>query len=77
VLAVGQGGAATAPTQVLRYHVRHAIYGDIGSYSNTVERTGDTITVESEAHFRGTLLGCENAPNIGSDSLLMTISSRS
>jgi uncharacterized protein DUF6134 len=56
-LAAGPGGAASAPTQVLRYHVRHAIYGDIGSYSNTVERTGDTISVESEAHFKVTLLG--------------------
>jgi hypothetical protein len=52
------GDTAAAPAaQVLRYHVKHAIYGDIGTYSNTVEQTGDTTTVLTEAHFKVGLLG--------------------
>ncbi len=49
--------AAVAAVQVLRYRVKHAIYGDIGTYSNTVEQTGGTTTVLTEAHFKVSLLG--------------------
>jgi uncharacterized protein DUF6134 len=51
------GTAVSAGTHVLRYRVNHATYGDIGTYSNTVEQTGDTITVQTEAHFKVSLLG--------------------
>ena len=50
-------GAAVPDVQVLRYHVKHAIYGDIGIYSNTVEQTDGTTTVLTEARFRVSLLG--------------------
>jgi hypothetical protein len=50
-------GAAVPAVQVLRYHVKHAIYGDIGIYSNTVEQTDGTTTVLTEARFRVSLLG--------------------
>lgn len=50
-------GAAVPAVQVLRYHVKHAIYGDIGIYSNTVEQTDGATTVLTEAHFRASLLG--------------------
>jgi hypothetical protein len=43
--------------EVLRYDVKHSVYGDIGSYSNTVERDGDTTTVRTEAHLKVSLLG--------------------
>lgn len=49
--------AAVAAVQVLRYRVKHAIYGDIGTYSNTVEQIGRTTTVLTEAHFKVSLLG--------------------
>jgi hypothetical protein len=49
--------AAVPGAQMLRYHVKHAIYGDIGTYSNTVERTGDTTRVLTEAHIKVSLLG--------------------
>ena len=42
---------------MLRYRVKHAIYGDIGTYSNTVDQTGDVTTVLTEAHFKVSLLG--------------------
>jgi hypothetical protein len=50
-------GAAVPAAQVLRYRVKHAIYGDIGTYSNTIEQTGDITTVLTEAHFKVSLLG--------------------
>jgi uncharacterized protein DUF6134 len=51
------GAAVSAASYALRYRVKHATYGDIGTYSNTVERTGDTTTVLTEAHFKVSLLG--------------------
>jgi hypothetical protein len=51
------GAAVSAASHVLRYRVKHATYGDIGSYSNTVEQIGDTTTVLTEVHFKVSLLG--------------------
>jgi hypothetical protein len=56
MLANDEAAAATAP-HVLLYHVEHVTYGDIGTYSNTIERTGDTTTVTTEAHFKVSFLG--------------------
>ena len=50
-------GAAVPAAEVLRYTVKHAVYGDIGTYSNIVERMGDSTTVLTEAHFKVSLLG--------------------
>jgi hypothetical protein len=51
------GAAVSAASHVLRYRVKHVTYGDIGTYSNTVEQTGDTTTVLTEVHFKVSLLG--------------------
>lgn len=51
------GAAIPAAPHVLRYHVKHSTYGDIGSYSNTIEPDGDNTTVLTEAHFKVSLLG--------------------
>jgi Family of unknown function (DUF6134) len=51
------GTAVSAASHVLRYRVKHVTYGDIGTYSNTVEQTGDTTTVLTEVHFKVSLLG--------------------
>jgi hypothetical protein len=51
------GAAVSAGSHVLRYRVKHATYGDIGTYANTVEQTGDTTTVLTEAHLKVSLLG--------------------
>src|SRR5579871_6202940 len=50
-------GAAIPAAEVLSYRVKHAIYGDIGTYRNTIEQSGDTTTVLTEVHFKATLLG--------------------
>jgi hypothetical protein len=39
---------ASAAREVYSYHVMHPRYGDIGTYTNTVERAGDEISVQTE-----------------------------
>lgn len=56
-LLTDDGAAVSATSHVLRYHVAHATYGDIGTYSNTVEQSGDTTTVLTEVHIKVSLLG--------------------
>jgi hypothetical protein len=50
-------GATVPAAEVPRYQVNHATYGNIGTYSNTVERSGDTTTVLTEVHLKVRLLG--------------------
>jgi hypothetical protein len=46
-----------APSQRLVYAVHHSRYGNIGTYSNAVDRTGDATTVRTEAHIKVSILG--------------------
>jgi hypothetical protein len=46
-----------APSQRLVYAVHHSRYGNIGTYSNAVDRTGDATTVTTEAHIKVSILG--------------------
>jgi len=39
------------------YQVHHSVFGDIGTYSNTVEPTRDGVTVKTQAHFEVKVLG--------------------
>ena len=39
------------------YHVNHSVFGDIGTYTNTVEPTRDGVTVKTQAHFEVKMLG--------------------
>jgi Family of unknown function (DUF6134) len=56
--ALSAAHAGAAPDrQVLRYNVTHSVYGDIGSYSNIVERDGDMTTVLTQAHLKVSVLG--------------------
>ena len=48
--------AAPAP-QRLVYQVHHSRYGSIGTYTNAVEKSGDSTTVNTEAHIQVSLLG--------------------
>ena len=47
---------AETPAQFI-YRVSHSTFGDIGSYSNTVEPGRDGTTVQTRAHFEVSLLG--------------------
>src|ERR1043166_7039962 len=50
--------AQSAPAQQkMVYSVHHSRYGDIGTYSNSVEKAGDMTTVTTDAHIQVSLLG--------------------
>jgi hypothetical protein len=48
--------AQSAPQRMV-YTVQHSRYGNIGTYSNAVEKTGDTTIVVTDAHIQVSLLG--------------------
>jgi hypothetical protein len=59
VLAAGLGAAtavAETPAQFI-YRVSHSTFGDIGTYTNTVEPGRDGTTVQTRAHFEVSMLG--------------------
>jgi hypothetical protein len=47
---------AETPAEFI-YKVSHSTFGDIGTYSNTVEPSRDGITVQTQAHFEVSMLG--------------------
>ena len=47
---------AETPAQFI-YRVSHSTFGEIGTYSNTVEPNRDGTTVQTRAHFEVTMLG--------------------
>ena len=50
-------GRADAASETLAYRVHHATYGNIGTYTNVIERRGDGTSVRSELHLAVKLLG--------------------
>jgi hypothetical protein len=56
--AFAAGGAAWGETPLqLTYRVSHSMFGDIGTYSNTIEPTADGTKVKTQAHFEVKMLG--------------------
>ena len=49
--------ALSASPERMVYRVQHARYGNIGTYSNAVEKAGNMTTVTTEAHIEVTILG--------------------
>lgn len=47
---------AEAPRQLV-YDVKHSVFGDIGTYSNTIEQSGTVTTIKTAAHFLVKALG--------------------
>ena len=39
------------------YRAQHPVFGDIGTYSNTIESAGDTTTIRTTVHLKVTALG--------------------
>jgi hypothetical protein len=58
LVGLGAAGPAVAetPAQFI-YRVKHSVFGDIGTYSNTVEPSRDGVTVQTQAHFEVKMLG--------------------
>ena len=57
IIANTAGLAASSSTEQLRYRVRHSVFGNIGTYTNTVQTIGDVTTVQTTAHFLVKMLG--------------------
>lgn len=49
--------AAGTTAQIFEYRINHALYGDIGTYRNIVERRGETIAVRSTLDIAVRFLG--------------------
>jgi hypothetical protein len=57
ILANTAALAASTSTEQLRYRVRHSVFGNIGTYTNTVRSAGDITTVETSVHLLVKMLG--------------------
>ena len=55
--SMSAGPAAAETPAEFDYRVSHSIFGDIGTYTNTVEPTRDGTTVRTRAHFEVKMLG--------------------
>jgi hypothetical protein len=49
--------AASDTARQLHYRVHHPVFGDIGTYNNTIETTGDITTVLTSVHLKVAALG--------------------
>src|SRR3954453_3905236 len=49
--------AASEASRQLHYRARHSVFGDIGTYTNTIEPIGDTPTVRTNVHLKVSALG--------------------
>lgn len=61
VLLVGVWGSparavAESPRELV-YNVKHSVFGNIGTYSNLIEKSGASTTIKTTAHFLVTALG--------------------
>jgi hypothetical protein len=56
-LAAAGAAAAAGPPSQLVYRVTHAVFGDIGTYINTVEPDGTGTLVLTQVHFDVRMLG--------------------
>jgi hypothetical protein len=50
-------GSAAAGAEIYQYRIEHPLYGEIGSYTNIVERTGDGAVVKTKIHVAVKVLG--------------------
>jgi hypothetical protein len=56
VIVAARPAAAETPAQFI-YRVTHSVFGDIGTYTNTVEPTRDGTTVQTRVRFEVKMLG--------------------
>src|SRR5258708_17897032 len=54
---IGSMPALSASLERMVYRVQHSRYGNIGTYSNAVEKAGNVTTVTTEAHIVVSVLG--------------------
>ena len=49
--------AASNVARQLQYRARHSVFGDIGTYTNTIQPVGDTTTIRTDVHLNVSALG--------------------
>jgi uncharacterized membrane protein len=54
---VAAGSQASASQQRFTYRVHDSVYGEIGTYIDAVEKSGDATTIATEAHMSVSILG--------------------
>jgi Family of unknown function (DUF6134) len=54
--SAADSAAADTPAEFV-YRVSHSVFGDIGTYTNTIEPSRDGTTVQTQAHFQVSMLG--------------------
>src|SRR5271166_6928514 len=58
IVGVAAAGAAFAQASAqFTYRVTHSVFGDIGTYTNTIEQAPTGTTVQTRAHFEVKMLG--------------------
>src|SRR5260370_31638300 len=60
LVAVGAlvaNAAAASATQPFSYAVEHPTYGDIGTYTDTIEQNGDTLRIDTQLRVAVKILG--------------------
>src|SRR5271154_1808936 len=57
MMGVGAPVAVHAAPLVYEYQIRHPTYGNIGTYVNIIDRTGDSIRVTTSVHVKVRILG--------------------
>jgi len=55
--SLGCAGVAHAGSAIYQYEVEHPTYGNIGTYTNTIDQRGDTVDVETQLHVTVRMLG--------------------
>lgn len=55
--ALQHGAASAATPQVYQYRIEHPKYGDIGTYTNTIEQNGDSTDVRTDVQVAVRFLG--------------------
>jgi hypothetical protein len=56
-VAAVPASSGSGAVKKLVYRVQHSIYGTVGTYTNTIEKSGDTTKVTTEAQIRVSILG--------------------
>lgn len=57
VACLAEAGPARAASQVLQYKIEHPTFGNIGTYTNTVDRQGNSVDVATQLHVVVKMLG--------------------
>lgn len=57
ILPLIAAAPAAAEVRTLTYDVRHPVYGRIGTYTNVVDRSGNSATIMTDARIRVSIMG--------------------